>query len=220
MRLSWGRAVVGGLLVVLGAVWLLQEAGVIEFPLRALTPLALIGIGIGLVVGARQGSYPWLIAVGVVLTLLLAIDSPNGGVATSDRFPLAPSVNHVERPLESSELRPYRIDTGRLTIDLTRLALDERTYRVSARVGAGQLVVIIPEGVPIKVRARSGVGNVRVPGDESSGIGANEVFEAPGFDDARPRFDLDLRVGVGSIRVTQGQRVPVDVSNDSARRFR
>jgi hypothetical protein len=218
--MSWGRVVIGSLLVILGGVWLLQEAGILDFPLRALTPLALIGVGVGLVIGSRHGSYPWLIAIGVVLTVLMAVNSPSNDVTTPDRFDFAPSVNHVERPLEGSDLRPYRIDTGRLTIDLTDMELDDRTYNVSARVGAGQLVVVLPDGVPIRVRARSGVGNVRVPGDESSGIGARKEFEAPGFDDARPRFDLNLRIGVGSIRVTQGERTPVDVSNDRSRRFR
>ncbi len=202
MSFSLGRVVVGAILVVLGAVWLLQVAGVFDFPLRALTPLALIGVGIGLVAGSRRGSYTGLIVLGVVLTLLLMVGSSDRE-DDSGRFWLSPSVTHFERPLESSELRPYRIDTGRLTVDLTELRLDERTYKVSARVGAGQLVVVVPEGVPIRVNARSGVGNVDIAGDEASGIGADEDFEAPGFDEARPRFDLHLRVGVGSIRVRQ-----------------
>lgn len=203
MSFSLGRVIVGATLVILGGVWLLQETGVVDVPLRALMPLALIGVGIGLVVGARRGSYPGLIALGVVLTILLMLGSPTERNDVFGRFDRSPVESDVERPLEASDLHPYRIDTGRLTIDLTRLRLDDRTYRISARVGAGQLVVIVPEGVPIRVNARSGVGNVEIPGDESSGIGADKEFEAPGFDDARPRFELHLRVGVGSIRVTQ-----------------
>lgn len=218
MSLSWGRAIVGALLVVLGAVWLLEAAGVIDFPLRALVPLALMGVGIGLVVGARHGSYPVLIGVGVVLTVLLALGSTDGGDLDGwERVPNDSRVgNRVERPVDPSDLRPYRIGTGRLTIDLTALRLRERTYEVSARVGAGQLVVVVPEGVPMRVNARSGVGNVQIPGDRTTGFGADQNFEAPGYDDVRPRFDLDLRVGVGSIVVRQGERQSVRVSTESS----
>jgi hypothetical protein len=180
--------------------------------LQALAPLALIGIGIGLVAGARHGSYPILIAIGVVLTILLALGSPDDRPLIGRRFD-ADIGNHVERPLRAADLKPYRIDTGRLTIDLTRLRLSDRTYVITARVGAGQLIVIVPEGVPIRVRARSSVGNIRVPGEGSSGFGADQSFEAPGYDVARPRFDLNLRVGVGSIHVTQDQRDRVRVEN-------
>ena len=218
MDLSRGRAIVGGILILVGGIWLLDAAEVIDFPLRALAPLSLIAVGIGLVVGSRHGSYPLLIAVGVALTVFLAIgttDDRDFGRDFDRDSAFGTGVGStLERPREAFQLRPYRIQTGRLTVDLTRLRLRERTYDVSARVGAGQLVVIVPEGVPMRVRARTGVGNVEIPGDRSSGFGADQDFEAPGFDDARPRFDLELRVGVGSIRVSQGRRVPVEVETD------
>ena len=198
----------------MGAVWLLEASGVIEFPLRALVPLALIGVGVGLVVGSRHGSYPALIVSGVVLTLLLAAGWGDRRPAVWRSVPPPDRVgDRVERPLTASDLLPYRLGTGRLTVDLTALRLRDRTYRVEASVSAGQLIVIVPEGVPMRVDARSGVGNVQIPGDRSTGFGADQRFEAPGYDDVRPRFDLHLRVGVGSIVVRQGERRPVRVES-------
>jgi lia operon protein LiaF len=125
--------------------------------------------------------------------------------------------DRVERPRRAADLRPYEIGTGRLTIDLTRLRLRQRTYEISARVGAGQLVVIIPEGVPVRIQARSGIGDVQIPWEGSSGFRADEDFESPGYDEATIRMELDLMVGVGSIKVKNGKSTVSEIEQVNVR---
>ena len=211
MTRSWGRIVFGALLLVVGIGWLLQTAGLIDFPLRALTPLALIVVGIGVVIGARHGRQGGLIVLGAVLTAILMIGSSSStwavdvdrGVGFNDR---------VHRPSTQDDLRPYRAGAGQLTIDLTdlRLGLDGGTHEVEGRVGAGRILVIVPRGVAVRVRASSGVGSVEVFGDRrSSGIGVDDTFQTRDWDSSRPRISLSLRAGVGSIKVIRGGTVRV-----------
>jgi len=196
---SWGRIVAGAVLIVVGVIWLLEAAGIIAVSLDALAPLALIVIGIGLVVGSRRGSYPLLIILGVVLTVFLA--------ASSEDELSAFGGEHYEQPTDSSQLHPYRLGAGTLTVDLTALDLDSETYDVDVRVGTGRIRVFVPEGVPVRVVASAGAGSLRVLGETSAGFSPDVDRESPDWGDDEPRFDLRLRIGVGTITVTEREGV-------------
>ena len=196
---SWGRIVAGAVLIVVGITWLLEAAGFINVSLDALAPLALIVIGVGLVIGSRRGSYPLLIVLGVVLTVFLA--------ASSEDELSAFGGEHYEQPTDSSQLHPYRLGAGTLTVDLTALDLDSETYDVDVRVGTGRIRVFVPEGVPVRVVASAGAGSLRVLGETSAGFSPDVDRETPDFDDDEPRIDLRLRIGVGTITVTEREGI-------------
>ncbi len=192
---SWGRIVAGAVLVVVGVTWLLQAAGIITVSLDALAPLALIVVGIGLVIGSRRGSYPALIVLGVALTVFLAASS-NDDLSSFGG-------EHLELPTDASQLHPYRLGAGTLTVDLTSLDLDSETYDVDVRVGTGRINVFVPEDVPVRVDSSAGVGSLRVLGETSAGFSPDLDFESPDFSDDEPRIDLRIRIGVGTITVRE-----------------
>jgi predicted membrane protein len=70
---------------------------------------------------------------------------------------------------------------------------------VQARVGVGELAVRLPEGVPVEVDAGSGIGQVQALDREESGVGSRLEADSGGFGDRR--LVLDLRVGLGEVRV-------------------
>jgi predicted membrane protein len=202
LRFSRGRIVVGAILIIAGIGWLLDTAGFVDIPLRALLPVALIVIGIALVVEARRGSHSGLIVAGAVITLILATSST--AERSAERIDFGDRVGeNVERPRTANDLHPYRLDAGNLTIDLTKLVLSKKTYHVSARVQAGRIDVLVPAGVPLHIKARSGVGSLRLVGNRRSGVGVRASTASPNYRSKRPRIDLNLRVGVGSIQVTR-----------------
>lgn len=196
--LQSGRLVAGVLLVLFGAGWLLEVLDVTDVPWDVLLPAALVLVGVALVVAARSGAgHTGLIATGVVLTVLLvvgsAIDFPVGG-GVGER---------EEHPGSVGELREeFRLGVGQLTIDLTDLSFDDiaTTERVRARVGIGQLVVIVPPQAPVRVVARATLGNVQVFELEDSGFEV-ERTRAPAAD---PVLDLMLSVGLGQVEVRRG----------------
>jgi hypothetical protein len=196
-----GRLVAGLLLVLFGVGWLLEVLDVIDFPWDVLLPIALVMVGVALVVASRSGARPsGLIAIGVVLTGVMvigsAIDFPLGGGVGERR----------ERPAALGELRDeYLLGIGQLTVDLTDLSTAELAAdaRTRIRVGVGQLVVIVPEGLAVLVLARATVGNVRVFEDEEGGFGV-EREAGPGLDGRGPVLELVLSVGLGEVEVRRG----------------
>jgi len=187
---------VGALLVLVGIGWLL-DAGGVGVPWRAVLPAALIAVGLACVVGAFQGRQHAMMVVGVVLTLVLAV------AAAADwdlQVPLAGGVgDRTEQPATPAQLTTYELGVGDFLLDLQQLQVPPGTTAVQARVGIGELVVQVPDGVSVRVVARSGLGEVQVLGRQESGV-ANRVdttVEAGGD----RRLALDLRVGVGQVRV-------------------
>jgi predicted membrane protein len=189
-----GRLVLGVVLALFGVGWLLESLSV-DVPWDVVFPAVLIGIGVMLVVSARSGAgQVGLILAGIVLTVLLvlgtAIDIPFGG-GVGDR-----SVHPMGVRVEQE----YERGIGTLTLDLTDLDLDaiEVPFDLRARVGIGELVVIVPEGAAVQVEAHAGLGSVRADGMEEAGIDAELSVPAPG---AAPRVRLEASVGIGEVRI-------------------
>ena len=186
---------VGALLVRIGIGWLLDAAGV-EVPWRAVLPAALIAVGLACVAGAFRGRQHALMVVGVALMVVLSL----GVAADWDLdLPLAGVGDRSERPMSPAQLREYELGVGNFELDLRQLQLPLGTTTVKARVGIGQLVVQVPQGVSVQVVASSGLGNVQVFGEEDGGIGSR--IDASSEQGGDRHLELDARVGLGEVRV-------------------
>ena len=186
----------GALLVLVGIGWLLDSAG-IEVPWRALLPAALIAVGLACVAGAFRGRQHALMVVGVALVVVLSVavaadwdlDVPwTAGVG-----------DRTERPTTPAELREYELGVGNLVVDLSRLQVPAGTTAVEARLGVGELVVELPDGVSVEVVASSGLGEVQVLGQQEGGF-ASRIDTAAELGGGR-RLRVDARVGLGQVRV-------------------
>ncbi|HEX5880422.1 MAG TPA: LiaF domain-containing protein [Actinomycetota bacterium] len=186
----------GALLVLVGIGWLLDSAG-IEVPWRALLPAALIAVGLACVAGAFRGRQHALMVVGVALVVVLSVavaadwdlDVPwTGGVG-----------DRTERPVTPAELGEYELGVGNLVVDLSRLQVPAGTTAVEARLGVGELVVELPDGVSVEVVASSGLGEVQVLGQQEGGF-ASRIDTASELGGDR-RLRVDARVGLGQVRV-------------------
>lgn len=186
----------GALLVLVGIGWLLDSAG-IEVPWRALLPAALIAVGLACVAGAFRGRQHALMVVGVALVVVLSVavaadwdlDVPwTGGVG-----------DRTERPVTPAELGEYELGVGNLVVDLSRLQVPAGTTAVEARLGVGELVVELPDGVSVEVVASSGLGEVQVLGQQEGGF-ASRIDTAAELGGDR-RLRVDARVGLGQVRV-------------------
>jgi hypothetical protein len=195
-----GRFVFGALVALFGVAWLLEATDVWHVPWKVVLPVTLTVLGVALLLSARarrgQGG---LITLGIILTVVLAIgtvvDVPfEGGVG-----------DRVERPRSYAELKSeYGLSIGKLTVDLSGLptAASARTVAIRARVGIGQLTIIVPEGVAPEVHATAGVGSVEVFGKQDSGLNV-KVYSVPHVLGPVP-YSLDLSTGIGDIEVRRG----------------
>ena len=191
-RLRLGHLVVGSLLVLVGALWMVEAVTDLEVPWGALLPGALVIVGAALVYGSTTGSHGGLIAFGVVLSVVVVFASALSALV---EVPLRGGVGEqIHRPAAAEG--PYRWAIGTMTVDLTQASLPDE---VRATVGIGELVVIVPEGAAVRVRSSAGIGEVVVFGDSSAGLGPQLDYSDP---DAGTR--IVAQVGLGKVQVRRG----------------
>jgi hypothetical protein len=182
-------AVVVGLLLLAGAL------DVLSFRAPVVFAAALAVVGAGLVVGAFWGRSRGLIVVAVVLGLVVSATS------TFDReFGSSSGARTwvVEGPGE------YDLGAGEATLDLRPLAGGGRTVDVEARLGLGQLVVLVPADVDLDLDASIGLGELRLTGpggtdvaEGGAGISRSTLLEG----DGGRRVELQVNVGAGEVEV-------------------
>lgn len=155
-------------------------------------------IGIGLVVGAWWGRARWLIAAGILLV-------PIAVVASFITAPLEGGWGeHSTAPASAAEIqREYRIAGGRLTLDLRDLPRSAADREISASVGIGQLVVILPAQAGVDVTARVGAGDTWLLGSFEGPATEIETHRSAGG--SAGTYTLDLEVGMGEVMV---ERMP------------
>jgi hypothetical protein len=201
-----GRIALGLILLAIGLLWLLQSLDVIDVPWDALLPVSLIAVGAVLVVGARTGRHSGLIVLGIVLTLATAL------VTAVDVPLIGGAGQRVISPQSVAELEPrYDLAVGQLVLDLSGLQLTgAERIDIEARVGMGELVVELPQGVLPEAHARAGLGDVQVLGEQASGFSPERTTGRcdgsrliGGIDFPTGCLRLDLSVGLGSVKVNQ-----------------
>ena len=77
--------------------------------------------------------------------------------------------------------------------------------RVTARIegGVGDTTVNIPNGMEARVSVTTGIGSVEVGGNTYRRDG--DVYTSPNFATAANRLELEVRGGIGRIRVNSGR---------------
>ncbi len=107
--------------------------------------------------------------------------------------------DHVYSPSTAAAIAPfYRLGVGNLRIDLSAIRPGAKKLNVTAKVGVGELRVVVPKGVPVQVDARAKLGDVYVLSREDSG--RNAVVKTR----ARGGYVIDATVGLGKVAVVRG----------------
>ncbi len=193
------RSPLGGLtlsaaVLVAGTLLLLREAGVDELTGSRVLAVALLVVGSGLLVGTCYGRARWLLPIGVLLAVAMA------GAAGAERVDIADGVG--ERSWRAVDGGDYRLGAGEATLDLRGLrGQDDAT--VSARVGIGQLVVLVPRGMDVAIDADVELGEIDTPRSTTEGDDLHEELVLGSADDVTVTVDADVLVGQIEVRYVQ-----------------
>lgn len=116
------------------------------------------------------------------------------------------------RPATVAAVQPrYELGSGQVRLDLTRVAVPRgQTLSTEVEVGAGRVVVLVPEAVTVKVNARAGLGDITLPGERRQGDvdirpSRNEHRTLPPAEGTKAAgtVELDLEVGIGQVEVSR-----------------
>jgi phage shock protein PspC (stress-responsive transcriptional regulator) len=125
----------------------------------------------------------------VAVAIFLAVFDVHVGRGIGDRRYVVTSAQALEDT--------YRLGIGSMELDLSRVQLPAGETRVETSVDVGDLQVIVPAGVALRVHADAQAGRVDVLGSVDDGRNADIDLSEAG----RRVLVLDADVGAGSVRV-------------------
>lgn len=191
-----GLLAVGMLLLIGGALWLLDVLGAAEIRFALVLPIFLTVIGLTLMIGAFRAPQAGLVVAGIlvaVATVVAAITPPNafhGGIGLQ-----AVTIT------SQADLQPrYDVGVGELRLDLRNLRMTE-SAEVAASVGAGELTVILPPDMSVAIEASTGAGEIDLFGQKTEGISRTLDYVSSDFDTAPATLRLRLSVAAGDVEV-------------------
>jgi len=197
-RLLTPQIVGGGVLVLIGGLWPLERTGVVDLSVTAVLAMATMVIGIALMLLSTDGPHVGLIVFGSVLAVITLITAAapfegfQGGVG-----------DRTIAVTPADEIRPaYNLAIGKLTIDLREIEDLDAATALTASVGTGKLIVRIPQGTEIGVDARVGAGQLEILGRVIDGLGIDETYQSPGYEESGESLKLDLQAFTGRVEVT------------------
>lgn len=140
---------VGALLALLGTLGV-NVSGLVIFSAMLLV------LGVGLVVGGWRGRARWLIAPALVVLLLV-----QGTAAVHHLVGSASGVGD-RRWTPITTQQDFQLGAGTAVLDLTKTSPGASSF--TAKVGAGELRVILPSDTTLVLDATVGVGEIALPG--------------------------------------------------------
>ena len=198
-------------LLTLATLLVAERSGDFDGPV-ALTALgiAIVLAGLGIIVSGLRGRTSGALGGLAVLGLLAAV--PLGVVTSASSFWQNDgehqfSASDVSVSSRSEAAAGYSIGFGDVTIDLTGVPITADTLVVPISLGAGNLTVIVPEGISVDADVNIGAGQVTwdVNGDHRSqdGVAIDDGnFSTGGSGD--PQLRLQIRVGAGDVTIEDG----------------
>lgn len=165
-------------------------------PGAAYPALALALTGAMLLLGAFWGRAGGLIFIGLMLVVGTL------GATAADNIETDPVIH---APTTSDAVRDYYdLGWGDFTVDLSNVSdvegLDGR--ELSIDVGAGDLEVIVPDGMDVSVDASAGGGDLEVFGERSEGFGVSQDGFVDGGDEV-PDMRISIDLGAGQVIVRE-----------------
>jgi hypothetical protein len=121
--------------------------------------------------------------------------------AVSWQLDLAGGTSRTVADLRGGQVTGISLTAGADVIDLA-LPWPRGRVPVQLGAGAGQFLFSLPGGVPVRVTAANGAGEVSLEGQEHSGVAGGSVFTTPGWAAGAAGLDIDALAGAGRITVT------------------
>ena len=114
---------------------------------------------------------------------------------------LGGGTTRTDADLRGGQVRGIAFTAGS---DIISLALPRPHGNVPVQLGGGasQFLVSVPHGVPARVTAGGGAGEVTLDGHHYVGVAGGSVFSTPGWALGRAEFDVRATAGAAEITVT------------------
>lgn len=102
--------------------------------------------------------------------------------------------------LSDISLNEFEVDVGAGNFKMELDSNIEISEPINLKVGVGKLTLKLPENAQYRLKGEVGIGSIKTPSGEVSGIGTDKAdFKSDGYDDAEEKFDILAEVGIGEL---------------------
>jgi phage shock protein PspC (stress-responsive transcriptional regulator) len=155
---------------------------------------------IGAIVVWRLGARGRIIVASLLVLLALAF----AALALAVSVPFSAGAgNRTYEPASVTDVHSrYELGIGNLRLDFSHVTLPRGETFVKAKLGIGNLRVVVPANATVDANGRAQAGNVRVLGQDDNGTHVHtHVVDRTGTGRV---LVLDARVGLGNVEVERG----------------
>ncbi|HEX3514636.1 MAG TPA: hypothetical protein VHT26_11615, partial [Trebonia sp.] len=117
------------------------------------------------------------------------------------RLDLGGGTTRTVADLRGAQVAGISFTAGSDVIDLA-LPRPHGSVPVQLAAGTSQFLLSLPGGVPARVTAAAGAGEVSLEGQDHAGVAGGSVFTTPGWEPGAPGFDIDATAGAARVTVT------------------
>jgi hypothetical protein len=121
--------------------------------------------------------------------------------AVSWRLDLGGGTTRTDADLRGGQIAGITFTAGSDVISLT-LPPPRGSVPVQLAGGASQFLLSLPAGVPVRMTAAGGAGEVSLEGQDHVGVAGGSVFTTPGWTPSAAGFDIDATAGAARVAVT------------------
>lgn len=121
--------------------------------------------------------------------------------AVSWQLDFAGGTKRTVADLRGGQVAGIAVTKGSDVIDLT-LPRPRGSVPVRLAAGASQLLLSLPSGVPVRVTAAAGAGEISLGGRDHTRVAVGSVFTTPGWVPGATGFDIDAIAGAARVAVT------------------
>lgn len=92
---------------------------------------------------------------------------------------------------------------GDVRINLATAHLEDRTYELQIDGWIGDVRILVPENLPVSVKASVSLGDLAVFHDAHTGTGRSVTYADPGYDQADRRVNITVSLKIGDVQIVR-----------------
>jgi lia operon protein LiaF len=115
------------------------------------------------------------------------------------------SIGDVEMKSSNWSLEPMNLynTIGDYFIDFSKAYIPEKETPILVEGWIGDVKMIVPDDVAVKVEAKVKIGDIRIFDQSSTDINRRLMYQTPGYEDYLRKLSINIELKIGSIRIDQ-----------------
>jgi lia operon protein LiaF len=115
------------------------------------------------------------------------------------------TIGDIEFKNSNWSLEPMNLynSIGDYFIDFSKAFIPEKETPIIVQGWIGDVKMIVPDDVPVRVEAKVKIGDIRIFELRSSDLNRQLVYETPGYHDAVRKLNIKIELKIGSVRIDQ-----------------